>query len=466
MFEVRKIIVVVVLHVLLLSSVAHASFDKAMAIYGEGRFEEAKVAFETLAAIGDRSSLFNLGVMYYRGEAVERDPVEAYVLMKIANDGFNEQSFTRLSNSVFSQFNADQKIEADRRFSELNPVYSISAIKANIFPKPLSDEDCPPDIQPIRKVAPRYPKSENRSGRMGLTHLEFTISPEGYPRDLAVTRSTNYTFTKTSVRAAKQFLYQPPIDQKPIYGHRTVFIYQLKNTELGTSKITRELSDLESAASDGDVIAQYRYASRLNTFRYFKSYLKKIDLQYKTANEWFTKSAENGLPHAQFEIGRNMLQGRGCEIDVVNGYKWINAAAIGGYSPAQKALAQSALSKSELSVDRSMAAMAWLKNAAQDEDYAARLLLAWELSTSNIKELRNGEEALRLLDNDPEDYFDEVRIMETQAAAYAEIGNYKKAVKLQKKAKKMAQKLDWDIPLISERLGLYQHNEVYRGSYY
>lgn len=175
---------------------------------------------------------------------------------------------------------------------------------------------------------------------------------------------------------------------------------------------------------------------------------------------------KSGLPHAQYEIGRNMLEGRGCEVDVVNGYKWISAAAIGGYSPAQNALARSALSRKDISFEKSRASISWLRNSTQSEDYIAKLLLAWELSTSNFSEFRNGEEAVKLLESKPDNYFDEVRIMETRAAAFAESGHFKNAIKWQKKAQKMANKLDWDIPLISERLSLYTQNKTYRGSYY
>lgn len=468
MVKYRKILVAVLFQILLYSPVTYASFDKAMEIYSAGNFNEAKAAFEALAAIGDRSALFNLGVMYYRGEAVEKDSVKAYTLMKIANNGLDDEFYSRIANSIFGKFNESKRNEAEKLHRKIDPIYNISTISANIFPKPLADEDCAPDIKPLKKVAPRYPRLEAKAGRMGLVHMEYTISPEGYPRDIVADKSTSKKFTRASVRATRKFLYEPPLDKKPIYGHRTTMIFQMVNDKMNvqTKTLTKELDELEEAASNGDVIAQYSYASRLNTFRYFKSYLEEVDLQYKTANEWFIKSAKSGLPHAQYEIGRNMIRGRGCEVDIVNGFKWINAAAIGGFSPAQTTLARSALLKSDVSSEKLVAAVGWLRNAAQSNNFAAKLLLAWELSTSNINELRNGKEALELLKADPGNYFDEVRIMETKAAAYAEIGDFKKALKLQKKAAKAALKQKWDIPLISERVSLYKRNETYRGSYY
>ena len=94
------------------------------------------------------------------------------------------------------------------------------------------------------------------------------------------------------------------------------------------------------------------------------------------------------------------------------------------------------------------------------------MLLAWEISTSPYSDLRDGKEALQLLEPEPTNYFDKVRILETKAAAHAEVGNFKMAIALQKKAKEAAKKNNWEIPLISERLELYEYNSPYRGSYY
>lgn len=471
MLALRRLWIGVIFLSLCVSYNSHANFDNALKLYNAGDFPEAKLAFEALAAIGDRSSLFNLGVMHYRGEAFDSDPVKAYVLMAIANDGFDDPDFARTAAAVHGKLDNEQKIAAQKLLTELKPIYGIDNIMANILPKPLDDADCAPDIEPIKLGNALYPVSESNSSRMGITHLEFTISPEGYPRDIVAENSTSKQFTKTTVKGFKKSLFKPTLDRRPIYGQRINYAFHM--TQLGgkaisvkTQRVEKELEELKSQAENGDAIAQYQYASRLITYQRFKPYLKNIEVQYKSANEWFTKSAEKGLPHAQFEVGRNMIEGKGCEIDVESGLKWIKAAAIGGYSPAQNTIARSALSVEENNLDRSLAAIGWLRNSAQSGNYAAKVLLAWELSTSTVEQLRDGKEALALIDADPENYFDKIRIMETKAAAYAELGNFKKAVKYQKKAKNLAERKDWEIPLISERLGLYDHGQAYRGSYY
>lgn len=302
---------------------------------------------------------------------------------------------------------------------------------------------------------------------MGLTYLEFTISPEGYPRDLIVTGSTSKNFTDVSVDAMRRSIYQPRANGKSMLGERMVFVYSLTDIHLLTGKMYSDLKQLKTAAVKGNAVAQYQYATRLNAYRYFKDYLKRIDLQYKTANKWFTDAANNGLPNAQFELGRNMIEGRGCKVDTSNGYKWISAAAVNGYSPAQRMLGVYALNQTDENARaRALAAIAWLRNAAMSGDFSARVLLAWELSTATEKDLRDGRETLSLLQTDHNNYFDDLRILETKAAAYAELGNFKQAVKIQRQAAREANKYHWNIPLLKDRLGLYEHNEPYRGSYF
>jgi len=447
-----------------------ANFDKAMALYNDGDYVEAKLAFEALAAIGNRSSLFNLGVMTYKGQAAEQDPVRAYVLMSIANDGLNDDSFSRIISALAGSLKKTDVEKANALKVELEPVYAFKHLKNEIFPRPLNDEDCPPKVQPLKRTAPKYPRSQAQMGKMGITQTEYTISPEGYPRDIVVTGSTNQVFTDTSVNALKGFQYEAPLDGSPVHGHRNIFTYKLGDADNGTKvnvrSIRRQLKKMELEANKGDVVAQYKYAYSLNTFRYFKSYLKRIDLQYKAANEWYSKSAQGGLVHAQFEMGRNMIQGRGCEADAANGFKWVTAAAVGGYSPAQRMLALSVMSESNLELKKSAAAMNWLRNAVLSNDYSARVLLAWELSTSVYTQLRNGKEAIDLLEVKPTNYYDELRITETKAAAWAERGEYEKAIKVQGQAIVLAQQLDWNIKLLDQRMALYEKGMPFRGAYY
>ena len=465
----KSMILAVILSFLFFPINSYANFDKAMAAYTSGDFKQAKTAFETLSAIGHRSALFNLGVMYFRGEGVKKDPSKAIALMQIANENINDESFSRIISSIYKKLDDEQKQTTKTRFDELNPIYNISNIEQKIYPKPLDDKDCAPEFVPVKIASPKYPHTELKKGGQGKVTFDFTVSPEGYARDAVVKATMSDSFTKAAAKALSKSRFQPAIDGEARYGRQLSFSFQMRGSLISKSdkkKLIKTLDKLENAAVEGNASAQYVYASELNILRSFKEYLSGIDLQYKTANEWLAKAAENGLANAQYELGRNMLLGRGCEVDQVNAYKWINAAAYSGYSPAQKTLAQLILKNDEAAITKSESAIRWLKSATQSSSYEAKILLAWELSTSVSAGLRDGTEAIKLLNDKPENYFDDLRILETKAAAYAAKGDFRAAEKLQLKAKKLADKRDWVIPLISKRLETYQSDEAFSGSYY
>ena len=396
---------------------ANANFDKAIALYQNKDFTEAKEAFEVLAAIGDRSALFNLGVMYYRGEAIERDAIKGYVLMTIANQGLDEPDFSSLIAKLDRSLTPEQKSFAKELMVKLLPTYDIALIKESVFPELLDDKDCEPDVLPLLKKAPLYPRSENRRGIMGITITEYTVSPQGYVRDIYIKTSSSNGFSRVSGRAAKHFRYQPPTNGQPRHGVQNRFTFTLEGGSgfVRTKKIKESLENLKQAAEAGDPRAQYLYAKQVNIYRHFSDHLRGLDLQHRDSVKWFKKSAENGLPHSQYEMGKSMLEGRGCKVDIENGTKWIKAAAISGYSPAQQYLAQEFLSDSERSSTEAALAISWLRNASMGNYYPAKVDLAWELSTTEVTILRDGKEALELLEDDSDLYYDEVRLLEVQA---------------------------------------------------
>ena len=464
-----RFVLIAAVYLSLFSTNSHASYRQALKTYQSGDFAQAKTHFEALAAIGNRASLFNLGVMYARGEAVEEDLVKAYVLVKIANTDIEDdkKNYNDTESQLLELLNEQQKSEAERLFLELDPIYNIKQVRKQTQPRPVSDENSAIVVIPIKRKKPQYPAEEGMYGNMGLTYLEYTISPQGYPRDVVVTSSTSRAFSKATLSAIKGFLYKPMYNGKPVFSHPQVFVFTFNdNPYINTRSLTLELKQLREAAKQGNAVAQFKYAKQLSAYRHFRKLLKDVDLRFQYANAWYGMSAYQGLANAQYEFGRNIMRGTGCEVDEENGRKWVHAAALSGFSPAQHFMAQDALANNDGSRAGTIAAMRWLRSAASDDSGAASVLLAWELATSPFEDLRNGEEALKIIAKKPRNYFDDVRLLETKAAAYAELGDFKKAKKFQRKAEKKAAKLNWDIPLIAERMSLYDREEAYRGAYY
>ncbi len=465
--KTRKLIYLIFLSVgVAFAAQVNASFKKAMSLYEAQEFQSAYEAFHAMAVIGNPSSQFNLGVMYYRGEHVKKDPAKAYAWIFAAAEGSGDAGYKETANKILKSLSTEEQTLAKKESEVILSEYGPEALNENLFPKPLSDEECEADPVAVIKKAPKYPIRELERGRMGSTTLEYTISKEGYVRDLMLDYSSSKGFIETSVKAARAFRYEPYLRDgkpEPVYGMMNRFTYSIVDANLRSKELRIEIDELRKEAEGGDPISEYKYAKTISIFRSFKEQLKGIDFEHQKSNDWYLKSAKKGLPHAQFQLGRNMLAGRGCEVSLEGGMRWINTAAVGGYSPAQHYVAQSLIDEETVS---NKSALAWLENSVLADYYPSKLLFAWELSTSGDAALADGKAALELLMAEPKNYYDEVRILETEAAALAANGQFKKAIKKQKEALKKAKKLDWEIPVMDKRLAFYESSKSWRGEYF
>ena len=142
----------------------------------------------------------------------------------------------------------------------------------------------------------------------------------------------------------------------------------------------------------------------------FEKGLEGVEIQYRDANKWFESAAKGGLPNAQFEMGKNMVLGLGCEQDHAGGMKWIKAA-VGGHPSAQLVFADE-IERQRRSDERNLALLSWLRNAASGEFFPAKVELAWALSTTSTPALHDPDEALALLNKYPDSqYKDSLTLM-------------------------------------------------------
>ena len=438
-------------------------FNRAVEIYDSGDYEKAISSFEALAEIGDDRSLFNLGVMTYLGHGTKRNKAKAYVLVKISNENKFDEQNAGVEATIYRELSETEQTKAASLYRDLSIKYKTENIHSNVFPALLSDEDCSPPIKPKAQGVPIYPRVMQTNGIIGIVPVEHTISPNGYPRDVLVLDSTHRDFRKSALNAIAKTIFSKTNDGRPIFGYQSVYTYKMAKPS-SLSHLKNKLNHILKKAQDDDPIAQYQYADYLGILRFFRKELKNIDVEFQTQNEWLIRSAQGGVPNAQFKLGQNMLQGRGCAVDRENGLKWITAAAISGYTPAQNLLARSMIEDQGLNNrDR---AKKILEDASKNGDFYSMIMLAWELVTQENIKSENGDRALKLMKSDSGNYYDAIRIQETKAAAYAAIGNFSKAVTHQKKALRISESRKWKIPKISERLSLYQNEKRYVGQYF
>ncbi|MEE8517354.1 MAG: hypothetical protein V3T02_12000 [Alphaproteobacteria bacterium] len=63
---------------------AEAGFKDGMAAHAKGDFSTAILEFHEAAERGNGLALFSLGFMFYKGQGVKRDPVQAYLWFNLA----------------------------------------------------------------------------------------------------------------------------------------------------------------------------------------------------------------------------------------------------------------------------------------------------------------------------------------------------------------------------------------------
>ncbi|QIL90675.1 hypothetical protein GNX18_13575 [Microbulbifer sp. SH-1] len=175
---------------------AQANFDKAMEAYTAGNFTEAYRSFDALAAIGDYGSAFNIGVMYYRGEYVERDPVEAWAWMQLAGSESDTENMLLTAEKVFSGLSVAQQQAAKARLDALLDSYSTEVLSRELAPVLLSDDECDVDRTPVSKKQPVYPWRALRAGEFGRVVVEYSVMPGGHVRDVGVVQTSGEEFSQ------------------------------------------------------------------------------------------------------------------------------------------------------------------------------------------------------------------------------------------------------------------------------
>jgi len=178
---------------------------------------------------------------------------------------------------------------------------------------------------------------------------------------------------------------------------------------------------------------------------------------------WFLKSAQGGIPVAQFQVGYSLLKGWGCDCEENKGLDWLRRAAQSGDADAEVTLAMYAL-RGDPDESRQKQAKLWLEQAAASGNHDGKLYLAALLAAAPANEARDPKRALTLLDDVFRGVKDDPAAFEIRAAAAASSGDFKDAVKSQSKAVSMAGHLKWDVAPLNERLAHYTASQPWYGT--
>jgi len=152
------------------------------------------------------------------------------------------------------------------------------------------------------------------------------------------------------------------------------------------------------------------------------------------AAKLFRQAAEQNYAKAQSNLGFCYANGLGVAKDEVVAAAWYRKAAEQNYAEAQNNLGLCYANGLGLAKDNAEA-VAWYRKAAEQNYAEAQNGLAWLLATSKNSALRDGpnavvfaEKAVAATNRKKADYLD------TLAAAYAEAGQFEKAVNTEQEA--------------------------------
>ncbi|WP_251358416.1 SEL1-like repeat protein [Kangiella sp. TOML190] len=172
------------------------------------------------------------------------------------------------------------------------------------------------------------------------------------------------------------------------------------------------------------------------------------------------------MPRIYEVIARSYHFALGGEKDLTNAVKWYRKAAELGVGSAQDYMGLF-YSGGHAGLKQSCAeALYWYDRAIKNGYEYSYGNKAWMLATCPDKSLRNGREALQIMNSIlKENYKKTAGNLDTLAAAYAEIGDFKNAVEVQETAlhKLQGQKNTPRYRKFEERLSLYKNSKTWYG---
>lgn len=441
--------------VLCFAGTVMADFGDGMALYKNKDFGAAFTEFKRLSELGDHDAQFNLGVMYYRGEGVEHDPITAYVWMFLANEGKGGEDVGNetIVQKIYSNFDAVQKSEADKKRAEFVAAYGEAALVAKLAPV-LSDAAGDNEVRPTRAVTPLYPEKMKMRGKGGFVDLIYGVGKDGTTRDFSVLDATEKDFIESALNALRAYQFEPVIVNgrtTDSYGRTMRVLYKMHESPVDSRKVLHSISELRGKAQNGTPVDQFKYAYFLELVPSFT----KIKVDRRDVNRWYYSSASAGNVKAQFSLGKNLLYGQACTADAVKSFYWLEKASSKGVSDAQYLLAVEMLGGARLARNDS-GAIALLQKAADAKNSNAQLRLAWIYATHADKKVRNVALAKAYLDKVPEDVFDQRTFYEVRAAVAAELGNFADALRWQNEVRAYLEKYKLPVASADEKLAAYK----------
>ncbi len=441
---------------LLASFSSKADFNAASDHYAQKNYQAAYEEFLNLAEMGEKRAQFNLGVMYYQGQHVEKNINKAYAWTKLAVESANSSEQEKnIHNIIASKLTEKQLAEAE--YQSLANSYSSEVLIDRLYPVitksyKKADFQAKPTNLGKKKTRPKYPRKALEKGIIGTVSLVFDIDKLGNPRNIRVRESfPEKLFEKHALKAITYWRFEASKNKagEAIYTYDSYFTMEFRVGERDFGVPEKQYNEVKAAALAGDPQAQLTYG-------FWHEKLNNLP-DDENSTEWFLKAATQGSSYAQYELGKSLLHGKGCQTDKVKGLEWLTRSASNGRSEAKELLA--GLAAQGTTLESQKQALTYLDDI-DNMSSTSIIRLSWLLIKSPYKEITDPKRAIKLLEKlNIHTFKDEVTKQEILAAAHASLGKYKKAVSYQEDALDDAENLGFDITEIKQHLALYKKNE-------
>jgi TonB family protein len=472
MRKTRHLVACVMLLAWLPPVYAGLTFSDGLKAYDAGDFANAKLTFERLAELGHAGARFNLALLYYQGQGVDKDPLKAYGWLSLAGESGNADA-AKIGGRIYEELPPAQRVEADKLRDSLISRYGIAALNASLLPEIKKSDPAHYQIKET-KLRQNYPRGLKQLGLEGAVDVEYTISRDGNIKDIHVLEFSHEGFVDAAIRALRYHKYDPPLvdgHNVDIHGYRYRVPFDFESVDAFATRVEERttgkkrdgrfegrmdefIADLLEQARADNPASQYYYGHIMTTHNRVKR------ITETEMNEWYLKSAQGGFSAAQYTLAYSLLYGRGCVADRAKAIAWLTLASEGDYPLAQLLLGRTLISMRE-GPEQVQKGLLWIDKAAQNDFPPAAMALAWLQATAGDEKIRNPGNALKLAAGAYEDYPDQVTALETMTAAYAANGDFKKAVKFQEDAIDEAEDLDWNIQPLQLRLDAYMNGKAW-----
>lgn len=437
---------------------ARADLYSAEQAYEKKDFETAFRLYKELAELGQLNAQENLAVMYVSGEGVPRSNLMGYAWASIALENGGGEAM----KSIIAQIEPHMTEKAQVKIEEIKSQFGREGLRKALLPDIFASANYI-DREPCRILkgeTSTYPPSAIRSGIQGNVYVEATVMPDGSGRNPRVIYAVPAgVFEESARETVLKTQFTPARTKKEGLVPCTMAFmirYQIAGIDSDDyPKLDKFTEQTRVMAEAGDPRSQMLYGLLL-------SGVPQLKKTRSDAMPWFLKSAQAGVPSAQFAVGYSIMQGWGCECEEPKGLVWLHKAAAADQSDAQVALANYLL-RGEPDPEEVAKAKKWLERAAATDNHEAKFYLAALLAAGPDAAARDPARALDLLKQVMRGVDVDPTAFEIRAAAHAMAGDFKSAQTDQRKALRMAQKLRWEVASQEMRLKNYDAGQTWTG---